>query len=213
MLYGVTRAGKFGIVDLTNGKDGSLNPADFTLVRRIERMSGDWTQYIFVVPDGARRFAIRGCSFAEGGTNQTFVDDVTFVPATGAPLDLELLGFNIYSGNTRLNSAPAKDLSLALENYDADNVYSVSAVYDKGESRAVRLGETALCSISAAGVKVSAAPGLIIIGGLDNDTYTVVNPAGITVASANASGRTTVAVTPGVYLVKVGATAVKTVVR
>ena len=193
--------------------DGSLNPADFTLVRRIERMSGDWTQYIFVVPEGARRFAIRGCSFAEGGTNQTFVDDVTFVPATGAPLDLELLGFNIYSGNTRLNSAPAKDLSLALENYDADNVYSVSAVYDKGESRAVRLGETALGSISAAGVKVSAAPGLIIIDGLDNDTYTVVNPAGITVASANASGRATVAVTPGVYLVKVGATAVKTVVR
>lgn len=193
--------------------DGSVNPSDFTLARRIENLSGDWTQYVFVVPDGARRFAIRGCSYAEGGTNQTFVDDVTFVPAEGEPLDLELIGYNIYCDNTRLNAAPSKDLSATLDNYAANNVYSVSAVYDKGESRAVRLGETAIGETAVTGISVTTAPGLIIIDGLDGETYSIVNSAGITVAAGKATGRVTSAVAPGIYLVRTPAETVKTAVR
>lgn len=82
--------------------EGSTDPQSFRLIRRIEELPGDWTQYALVVPEGGRRFAIRGCSYAVTGTAQTFIDNVTFYPAAGSPQDLDLKGYHIYCDNSLL---------------------------------------------------------------------------------------------------------------
>ena len=193
--------------------DGSTDPADFTLARRVDPLPGDWTQIVFVVPDGARRFAIRGCSFAETGTNQTFIDDVAFVPAEGEPMQLELLGYNIYKDNVRLNDAPSTSLSSSIASDSDSHVYSVSAVYDKGESRAVLLGETSLEGIGVDGVTVTVRNGVISITGLDGRAYAVVNAAGVTVSSGLGRASVDVPVATGIYVVRAGDGVEKVVVR
>ncbi len=193
--------------------DGSVNPEDFTLVRRVENMSGDWTKYVFVVPEGARRFAIRGCSYAEMGTNQTFVDDVTFVPADGEAQQLELLGYNLYKNDVKQNSEPVTDTNFAVDAADL-KAYAVSAVYDKGESRAVPVGErNGIEAATAAAVAVATDGGHIVITGLSADSYSVTTPAGVTLASGVADGTVRIPAQTGVYVVTAAKLTVKVVVK
>lgn len=191
---------------------GSTAPADFKLVRRIDRLPGDWTEIVFAVPEGARRFAIRGCSFDEyNGTNQTFVDDVTFVPAEGERPELKLLGYNIYRDGTRFNSDVEPNLSIDLD--DAAHVYAVSAVYATGESRAVIAGESAIGNISLNALDVKAGDRSIDIFGLNGETFTIYNPAGMAIANEPGRGDIKVSVDSGIYIVRIGSKVWKVAVR
>lgn len=193
--------------------DGSTDPADFTLIQRHEAISGDWTQYVFVVPEGARRFAIRGCSYAEYGTNQTFIDDVTFVPAAGDPLQLTLTGYNVYNGNTLLNAKPINALKSVLEDFSDKNSYSVSAVYDKGESRAVKLDTSGIGSVAPGSLTIRAMKGKVLISGLDNGRYDIVSTSGIIVACGTASGSVSIDLPAGTYIVKTAEKTCKVIVK
>lgn len=104
---------------------------DFTLLTTVKNVPTQWTRYTFNLPEGARYFAIRCIS------EDKFifmVDDVTYEPdVIGA--GLELLGYNIYRDEIRLNQTPVTSTSYVDENVPAgDYTYVVSAVYDKGES-------------------------------------------------------------------------------
>lgn len=193
--------------------DGSLTPGDFKLIRRIEQLPGDWTQYALVVPEGARRFAIRGCSYASGGTAQTFIDDVAFYPASGDAQKLNLLGYNVYSGNRLLTTSPIKDLSFAelpAEHKD----FAVSAVYVTGESRAVAATvEGGIDNLSAIGVKIKVRKGGITVLGATGQTCNVFSVSGISVASSVCTGSTDIPLGPGIYIVAVGTNVAKVVVR
>lgn len=192
--------------------DGSTNPSDFTLVRRIENLSGDWTEIVFAVPEGSRRFAIRGCSFDEmNGTNQTFVDDVTFVPATGELPELNLIGYNVYCDNVLMNATPTAEMNFNVD--DASKSYAVSAVYETGESRAVVAGISGIGELNSDALKVAAADRSIAISGLKGETYSVYNPAGLLVARSEGRGTVKVPVTSGIYLVEIGSKIWKVAVR
>ena len=87
--------------------DGSLALGDFSLAGSKNHISGDWTEYTFELPEGARRFAIRNIS---NGGFFLMVDDVTYTPAPAE--DSQLTGFNVYLSLIH-NSDPTSLLSRA----------------------------------------------------------------------------------------------------
>lgn len=193
--------------------DGSLTPGDFRLIRRIEQLPGDWTQYALVVPEGARRFAIRGCSYAQGGTAQTFIDDVAFYPANGDAQKLNLLGYNVYGGNRLLTASPIKSLAFFELPEEVGNL-AVSAVYETGESRAVAAkAEGGVDNLTAIGVKIKVHKGGITVLGVTGQICNVFSMAGASVASQVCTGTTEIPLGPGIYVVAVGTNVAKIAVR
>lgn len=191
---------------------GSVDPDDFVSVRTVEAVSGDWTQYIFVVPEGARRFAIRGTSLAVGGTAQTFVDDVTFVPASDEPWAVTLLGYNLYRDDVKLNSEPLTELRFTLPDA-AEHRYAVSALYAEGESRAVEAVAGAGIGSLRTGVSVRAEGRNIVIEGLDGASFAISAVNGIVLRQGQASGTVTEPVAQGVYIVRAAGRIHKLIVR
>ena len=193
--------------------EGSTDPQSFRLIRRIEELPGDWTQYALVVPEGGRRFAIRGCSYAVTGTAQTFIDNVTFYPAAGSPQDLDLKGYHIYCDNSLLTPSPVKDLEY-VELPSGNNNYAVSAVYATGESRAVKAIEgSGIEGIRGNGVSVTSSRGMIIIDRLEGAAWRVNAVSGMTVASGSGDGHVEIPVAQGVYIVSAANRTVKIAVR
>lgn len=192
---------------------GSVNPDDFKLIRRIENLPGDWTQYACVVPDGAKRFAIRGCSYGVYGTAQTFVDNVAFYPASGEKQNLELIGYNVYSDQELLNATPVQDLRY-VSVPAGDRKLAVSAVYTSGESRAVEAIEgSGVENITSANVRIETGNGEIRISGLNGLAYSVVSASGVTYANGSGSDVVEVSVSSGVYIVSLPDRNVKVVVK
>ncbi len=195
--------------------EGGTDPDDFTLIRRIEELPGDWTQYALVVPDGARRLAIRGCSYAPLGTAQIFVDNVSYYPAIGDAQDLKLKGYNVYRGNTLLNSVPVTSLEFSDLPANGDGDYAVSAVYETGESRAVKATEGTGINGTGndAATRISVGKGVIHISGLTGESYNIVSASGITVAAGTDTDHADVPVACGVYLVTIENEVTKVVVN
>lgn len=193
--------------------EGGTTPEAFKLLKRVDELPGDWTQYALVIPEGGRRLAIRGCSYKVTGTAQTFIDNVTFYPASGSAQDLELKGYNVYCDNSLLNSAPVKDLEY-LQLPSGKHEYAISAVYATGESRAVKAVEGTGIRLNPLGtVKVSARNGYIIIDNLSGASYSVISATGIVAARGAGEDRVTVAATQGVWMVTVNGRTVKVAVR
>ena len=107
----------------------------FQVLKRVNRASAAWTEYGALVPDGATYFAIRCVS-----ENQFFflVDDITYIPDTGAEQQLTFLGYNVYRDYERLNAEPLADCRFTDEGRTAAesriHTYTVTAVYAEGES-------------------------------------------------------------------------------
>lgn len=193
--------------------DGSVNPDDFHSIQVYDDISVDWTEYYFVVPAGARRFAIRGISDEPMGTAQTFVDDVTFIPATGQRPTLHLLGYNVYHNGQRVNAATVEGATYDLTSGENTDNCAVSALFTEGESRAVPVGEVGIDATTGRDVTVLGGRGIVIIDGLDNGAYALCDAAGRVLAAGQATGRVELHAAPGIYLVNAAATVTKVVVR
>lgn len=114
---------------------GSLEPADFISVSKHERISNEWTEYTAELPEGARYFAIRSCAV---GGSMMMVDDVTFIPAS-AIAGLEHIGYNVYRNGVKLNETPVTETVMTDTPVEkGDYIYAVTAVYNAGESKAVK---------------------------------------------------------------------------
>lgn len=183
--------------------EGSTDPESFKLIRRIDELPGDWTQYALVVPEGGKRFAIRGCSYAEMGTAQTFVDDVVFYPATGEAQDLKLKGYNIYCDNALLTTAPVAKLE-CVELPDGLHDYAVSAVYENGESRAVPAVEgSGVTNIGNDAPTIAVKDGCIELSGLNGAAWNVVSATGIIYGSGSGIDKAKTKVPQGIYVVTI----------
>lgn len=109
----------------------------------------DWTEYKAILPKGTTHFAIRHNSY---DTYALMVDDITFKAAGDLPQDTELTGYNIYRNGQKVNDTPVSgtettDRPAAYGTY----AYSVSAVYNHGESQAcqpITVDYTAATAIS-----------------------------------------------------------------
>ena len=150
------------------------------------------------------------------GTSQIFIDNVSFYPATGAPQDLTLKGYNIYCGNTLLNAEPVESLRFSdlPSEEETGKEYAVSAVYANGESRAVKAVEgTGIGSNHSMAPAVTAGKGVISINGMSGQNYNITSTSGITVASGEGKNHIDIPVSQGVYIVSISGNATKVIVK
>lgn len=89
-----------------------------------------WEEYSFDLPEGARYFAIR---YRAQDAFMVMVDDVTYAPAGVEPL--QLLGYNVYRNGVKLNDTPLAGTSFTDAEKPEGAGYTVTAVYNRGESR------------------------------------------------------------------------------
>ncbi len=194
----------------TTGTD----PDDFIEVKRVDVVPAAWTLYQIELPEGAKYFAINCVSLNQ---YMLMVDDVTFTPeALGA--GVELLGYNVYRDGVRLNSEANPEPSFS-DSPEADGSYSytVTALYDKGESVGSNVVEVAFRSSSLseaalAGVLVNTRKGEITVAGADGLDIRVFAVDGKAVASLRGTSFTTINVPAGVYVVTAGSMTVKVLV-
>ena len=105
-------------------------PASFLRIGDEVTLNGAaWRQFDYDLPDGSRYFAIHKTS--QYGS-MFFVDDVTFIPDTLARQDISLQGYNVYCNGESVNDELVTQATYATDG--SAGTYSVTAVYDKGES-------------------------------------------------------------------------------
>ena len=113
----------------------------------------------------------------------------------------------------KLNVEPLTDTTFTIDAADRKS-YAVSAVYDKGESRAVPIGErSGIDAAAASQVAVATDGSHIVITGLSGESYSVNTPAGVTMASGVADDTVRVPAQTGVYVVTAGKLTVKVIVK
>lgn len=194
---------------------GGTEKADFIEVKTVEQVEGDWTRYMFDVPDGAERFAIRCTSHDQFAL---LVDDITYIPRDPELADLSIAGYNVYRDGVKLNDTPVTDT--AFEDQDADaskaHTYHVTTVYTSGESKlsnACKIDLSGLSAVEVADVTISAVRGAVVVCGAEGLDVTVASIDGRVVFSGKGTRSMTVHVAPGYYVVKAGSTVGKLSVR
>lgn len=170
---------------------------------------GEWTEYSFTVPEGTTHFAIR--------SNATWayillLDDFTFSADNG--FYNSLLGYNIYCDRVLLNNAPVTETTFTHTNPGEVHTYHVTAVYDNGESELSEplvIARSSVDAITSDGLSIRVDGQTIIVSGTAGACVTLSGMDGKTYHSANGDCRLTVA--PAAYLLTVGTTVRKLIVR
>lgn len=190
---------------------------DFKLVERFESIPAAWVKYSAYLPEGAKYFAIHAVSCDK---YMLFIDDVNFIPAGGEPVAMTVNGYNVYRDGQKINDAVVSGTSYLDETVSANGKYryAVTALYDAGESRPsnvieIDMTKSGVDSIAEGGFSVSSADGMIVVAGAEGKVVSVVSVDGRMIASTVASGRLSVPVAPGVYVVTVDRYAVKIAVK
>ncbi len=206
--YSPTALETFEILVSYNGTDVK----DFELISTHRNVPTTWTKYTAELPAGAKYFAIRCISVDKF---LFLVDDVTMTTKNG-PINLaKLMGYNIYCGKEKMNASPVSDLTYLQKAAPSAEGYRVTAVFDKGESRASNVAKVDISGIE--GVSGQA----LMVYSKDSAIY-VANAAG-EVAIYSIDGHVIykgmpastlkVDVAPGVYMVKSGKSTAKIIVK
>ena len=145
---------------------GGTSSDDFKILARVENVPAEWTEYQFLLPEGALYFAIRCVS------EDKFifmVDDVTYEPDVLGG-GVTLLGYNVYRDAERINAEPVAATSFTDSAAPAgEHTYVVSAVYSAGESGISNLAvaevEAGVASIGAEAAGISVDGGRVLYSG------------------------------------------------
>lgn len=113
---------------------------------------GDWLEYSVTLPEGAKYFAIRHISVDVFGL---FLDDFTFIPtiASGMRMVDAPTGYNVYIDREKVTNTANTNYTTGILSNGA-HLFSVSAVYNGGESMAISVTATAIEEILAEGKPV-----------------------------------------------------------
>lgn len=196
---------------------GTTSTDDFVSVGTAKEVPNSWRQYRFKLPAGTRYAAVRSRSINKF---LLFVDDITYVPASGEPEQLSPVGYNVYRNGVKLNAEPIAEPTFTDEKVinGRDYIYVVTVVYDgKGESaasNAVSVLTTGAENIgSASDVTIRTAGNSVVVTGLTTGAVTVISPDGRCVATAEAAPVVTIPLAHGVYIVNAGNTTAKVVIK
>jgi len=172
----------------------------------------EWTIYEFDLPAGAKYFAVRCVS----DNNLTFLlDDISFIKADQ---DIEVIGYNIYRNDEKINSQPVTAAEFIDQNpVNGINTYKVTAVYEDGESA---YSEQVSINFESSGieqiekdVQVYAAGDHIVVKGAFGLPVKVFTVRGLTVYSKQGTGEDIIPVDKGIYIVKSGKEVTKVIVK
>lgn len=179
------------------------DPVNFiTLTPNYIELGETWQEYRFLLPEGARYFAVNCVS---DDAFAMFVDDLTFN-------DMSVPLWNLTGYEVICNGATIATVSEPTYTHTGGKgQYAVRPVYAEGNGPfcdPVEVTVSSIAEIGEPGVSVSAAPGAIIVRG-GKGAATVTNIGGLNfVTSAK-----TIPVPAGVYLVTVDGKTQKVVVR
>lgn len=188
---------------------------DFTEVAKGEAPL-DWTEKEAELPEGTKYFAIRCTS---NNCYLMVLDDVTYIPGTGLPSELSLVGYNIYRDGEKINQEPVGTTAFTEKiDISKNHLYAVTAVYATGESRfsnVVALGNlSGVASVESDKVSIKALNSHIIVAQAEGKNITISNAAGAVLFNGKATEPTvSVPAANGIYVVKVGDNVKKIVVR
>lgn len=193
------------------------NVEDFKLVQEFKAIPAMWTQYTAYLPAGAKYFAIRCTSYDQ---YMLFVDDITFRAKNGPTETIAVTGYNVYRDKVKLTAEPLTVPAYTDEAVDNTSTYTyaVTALYPAGESRVsnevlVDMTQVGLDRVEGANVVIRAVDGAIEVLGAAGEFVTVAAVDGATIYSATAASKVRVPVVSGLYLVTVGKTAAKVIVK
>lgn len=212
--YNPAYAEKFQVYYSTSGRDIE----DFVAVpgSLVSKVPGEWTQYTYSLPSGAKYLAIR--SF---GTDSymLMIDDVTFALAGDGEI-LKIAGYNVYRNGNKVN----KSLVTTTEYIDttvATNVqytYVVAVVYENvgesSDSNPVTLfyDFDGIDSVNGA-LSIEVRDNKIVIANAEGQNVNVASVNGALVYAGRGEAKTEVEVGSGVYVVKAGNVTRKVIVK
>ena len=193
---------------------GSTVPEDFTPLSQepYVEVGESWTRYSYSLPEGARRFAIECVS---DNAFALFVDDVCYNDMSVPTLALR--EYRVSRDGTQIAAVTEPQFTEPAPLPVGDYTYTVTAVYDKGAaapSAPYAFKSTAISDLAASRITITGGQGELTVTGAAGQTLTVTTPAGLTIANRRlTSERETLALAPGLYLVKVAARTQKTIVK
>lgn len=195
--------------------DGSMVLNDFQPVDRDAVNDGQWTEYSFDLPEGTKRMAIRNISYCADGFT-LMVDDITYEAAGSA--SAQLLGYNIYQEAEVIAQTETAAYKSPTALPEGTYTYGITARYSNGESpmTAVDVTVSAKSGISTAtaeGVHVFGNEGCINILGAEGMEVTVCDLSGHIMAGGTMGAETRIAAAQGIYIVTVGETSYKVMVK
>ncbi len=188
------------------------DPANFTKIHAADylELSGEWAEFRYVVPQGARYFAVN-CVSDSGFA--MFVDDLSFNDLTVPQLKLK--EYEVYRNGVLLGKTSATEIT-DPEVVDG-TVYTVRAIFDKTESdlsESITYDESAVGEMTADAIRVATTKGEIIVIGAEGKQVAAASADGRMLLNAVAeSNRVSIPATAGVYVVTVNGKSVKTIVR
>ncbi len=178
------------------------DPVNFTaLTANYIELGATWLEYRFLLPEGARYFAINCVS---DDSFAMFVDDLTFNDMS-VPV-WTLTGYEVTCDGETIATVTEPTFTHA----NGGGKYAVRPVYAEGVGsfcEALDVNQLSIASVGA-GVSVTTVPGAIIVKGADGDV-SVTNMAGITFTTSAG----TIPVSLGVYLVTVNTSTFKVIVK
>ncbi len=186
---------------------------DFVKVGNTTEVPAVWTKFEFDIPEGSRYFAIRCVS------DDKFiflVDDVTFIPA--APGEgLSLMGYNVYRDGVKLNDNVIDEPTYTDATATGYHTYTVTVVYDKGESapsNSVSVATSGIDDVELTASKVSVEGRTIVVSGAEGLPVSIVSVDGkILYNTASATDTVRYDALQGIYVVSVGTSAEKVIVK
>ena len=196
--------------------DGATDPDEFSLIDSRAQIPAQWVKYDFVLPEGARRFAIRATSF---NRFMLFIDDITYTPLSEK--DIHLAGYNVWRDGILLTANPVTDTEFTdgtSEGLAHSSKYLVTAVYDKGESgrsnEAIPSMQSSINRVQAMAVTITAIDNIVRIEGAIGKNILVTTPDGRVVYSEMAtSDDTRITVPAGVVIVSAAGKTAKILVK
>ncbi|MCH5231413.1 MAG: choice-of-anchor J domain-containing protein [Muribaculaceae bacterium] len=192
---------------------GSTDPSDFKQLDsgEIDPVSAAWTEYLFRLPQGAKRFALRSCAQDAWAL---MIDDIYYEAVS--PSEFKITGYNVYRDGKLLNENPITETTFTDVEATSSGSYKVTSVYEgRGESSAteVYVDNTGIGSINGDNINVRAINRTIYLEGVENLPVRVVRADGISIYNGEGYDNMQLDVTPGVYMIKVVNNSYKLIVR
>ncbi|MDE6359878.1 MAG: choice-of-anchor J domain-containing protein [Muribaculaceae bacterium] len=198
-------------IEILYTTEDSLDPEDYIEIDSDGEVPVTWTKYQYQLPAGTLHFAIR---FVSTDTYMLMVDDVTFTPDPYLSVPT-IVGYDIYRDGVKINDAPVVGGEyLDSEALDGQHTYHVVAKYAEGDSELsnpVILRQSGLDTVGAASLKVGVEGRDIVVSGAGQSQVTVVTVDGRVLRRTLGDLRLTV--TPAIYLVTVGDSTFKLLVK
>lgn len=192
---------------------GSVDTKEFIKVGAIEKVPGNWTEYHFEVPDGARYFAIRSCA---KGSFMLMLDDFKYAAAESSSR-LTLNGYDLYRDGVKINDALITDTRHVDSNVELGNhTYVVIAVYTVGmsaPSEAFVVNYSGIEAINPSSTSISGGQGAIAVNGADGMRVRVAGVDGKIIFNGEGCDKMSIPAFRGLYIVTAGDTTAKVIVN